>query len=137
MPAEQQLVDSDEIPAAIIKEMREMGLFGLTIPAVAARRKRCAADERGGRQVVAQPDPEAQHRSGELLDRDPDLHAGQVGADAVVRAVAAEGDVRVGAAQDVEAVRLVKDLVVEVGRAVEQHQPLALFDRHAAELGVG
>ena len=33
IPAEQQLVDSDEIPAAIIAEMREMGLFGLTIPA--------------------------------------------------------------------------------------------------------
>ena len=33
IPAEQQLVDSDDIPAAIIAEMREMGLFGLTIPA--------------------------------------------------------------------------------------------------------
>ncbi|MCE9642388.1 MAG: acyl-CoA dehydrogenase family protein, partial [Betaproteobacteria bacterium] len=32
IPAEQQLVDSDEIPPAIIAEMREMGLFGLTIP---------------------------------------------------------------------------------------------------------
>ncbi len=32
IPAEQQLVDSDEIPAAILSEMREMGLFGLTIP---------------------------------------------------------------------------------------------------------
>ena len=32
IPAEQQLVDSDEIPAAIVAEMREMGLFGLTIP---------------------------------------------------------------------------------------------------------
>ena len=33
IPAEQQVVDSDEIPAAIIQDMREMGLFGLTIPA--------------------------------------------------------------------------------------------------------
>jgi acyl-CoA dehydrogenase len=32
IPAEQQLADSDEIPAAIVSEMREMGLFGLTIP---------------------------------------------------------------------------------------------------------
>jgi acyl-CoA dehydrogenase len=32
IPAEQQLVDSDEIPAAIMNEMRAMGLFGLTIP---------------------------------------------------------------------------------------------------------
>ncbi|MEO7727555.1 MAG: acyl-CoA dehydrogenase family protein [Burkholderiales bacterium] len=33
IPAEQQLVDSDEIPADILAEMRGMGLFGLTIPA--------------------------------------------------------------------------------------------------------
>jgi acyl-CoA dehydrogenase len=32
IPAEQRLVDDDEIPAEIIGEMREMGLFGLTIP---------------------------------------------------------------------------------------------------------
>ena len=32
IPAEQQVADSDEIPAAIIAEMREMGWFGLTIP---------------------------------------------------------------------------------------------------------
>ena len=32
IPAEDELVASDEIPAAILKEMREIGLFGLTIP---------------------------------------------------------------------------------------------------------
>lgn len=32
IPAEEQLVESDEIPVAILKEMREIGLFGLTIP---------------------------------------------------------------------------------------------------------
>lgn len=32
VPAEQEVVDSDEIPAAIIKQMRGMGLFGLAIP---------------------------------------------------------------------------------------------------------
>lgn len=32
IPAEQQLVDNDEIPPAILAEMRGMGLFGLTIP---------------------------------------------------------------------------------------------------------
>jgi acyl-CoA dehydrogenase len=32
IPAEEQLVDRDEIPAAIMAEMREIGLFGLTIP---------------------------------------------------------------------------------------------------------
>jgi acyl-CoA dehydrogenase len=32
IPAERELADSDEIPAAILSEMRAMGLFGLTIP---------------------------------------------------------------------------------------------------------
>ncbi len=32
IPAEQEVADSDEIPVAILREMREMGLFGLTIP---------------------------------------------------------------------------------------------------------
>jgi acyl-CoA dehydrogenase len=32
IPAEQQVGDSDEIPPAIVAEMREMGLFGLAIP---------------------------------------------------------------------------------------------------------
>jgi acyl-CoA dehydrogenase len=32
IPSEQRLVDDDAIPAEIIGEMREMGLFGLTIP---------------------------------------------------------------------------------------------------------
>ena len=32
IPAENELVDTDEIPPAILKEMREIGLFGLTIP---------------------------------------------------------------------------------------------------------
>ena len=32
VPAEDEVADSDEIPAAIVQEMRELGLFGLTIP---------------------------------------------------------------------------------------------------------
>ena len=32
IPAENELVASDEIPASILQEMREIGLFGLTIP---------------------------------------------------------------------------------------------------------
>ncbi|MDB5810533.1 MAG: acyl-CoA dehydrogenase domain protein [Betaproteobacteria bacterium] len=32
IPAENELVETDEIPARILKEMREIGLFGLTIP---------------------------------------------------------------------------------------------------------
>ena len=39
---------------------------------------------------------------GDLVEDQLDLHAGQVGADAEVRAVAAEAEMRVGVAQDVE-----------------------------------
>ena len=32
IPAEEEVVATDEIPAPILKEMRELGLFGLAIP---------------------------------------------------------------------------------------------------------
>ena len=32
IPAEREVIESDRIPDAILAEMREMGLFGLTIP---------------------------------------------------------------------------------------------------------
>jgi acyl-CoA dehydrogenase len=32
IPAERQIIESDEIPADILSEMRDMGLFGLTMP---------------------------------------------------------------------------------------------------------
>ena len=32
IPAEREVIASDRIPAAILEEMREMGLFGLTVP---------------------------------------------------------------------------------------------------------
>ena len=32
IPAEQALADTDAIPGEILKEMRDIGLFGLTIP---------------------------------------------------------------------------------------------------------
>ena len=74
---------------------------------------------------------------GDLVEDQLDLHAGQVGADAEVRAVAAEAEVRVGVAQDVELEGMVEDSLVVVGRAVEQAGALALADRDAAEFGVG
>ena len=74
---------------------------------------------------------------GDLVEDQLDLHAGQVGADAVVRAVAAEAEMRVGVAQDVELEGVVEDIFVVVGRAVEQAGALALADRDAAKFGVG
>ena len=32
IPAEREVIEADEIPPAIVQEMREMGLFGLTMP---------------------------------------------------------------------------------------------------------
>ena len=31
-PLEQQVADTDQIPPDVVQDMREMGLFGLTIP---------------------------------------------------------------------------------------------------------
>ena len=50
---------------------------------------------------------------------------------------AAEPDVRVGVAQDVEGVRVVEHLFVEVRRPVEHHHPLPGLDGHAGQLDVG
>jgi hypothetical protein len=54
-----------------------------------------------------------------------------------VRSGSAKSKVRVGISQDVERIRLLEDLFVEVRGPVEEHQPLALFDLNAADFGVG
>ncbi len=65
---------------------------------------------------------------GERVEDQPDLLAGQVGADAVVRAVPAEGRrAGSGRAGDVEGVGVLEDVLVEVRAAVEQPDPLALL----------
>ena len=74
---------------------------------------------------------------GDRVEHQIDRHPREVGADAVVRAVAAESQVRVGFSHDVERERVVEDVFVEVRRAVEQHQPLTPFDLHATEFRVG
>src|SRR4029077_182770 len=53
------------------------------------------------------------HRVGDGVEHQVDGHPGQVGTDAVVRSGAAESDVRVRVAQDVERVRVVEDVLVE------------------------
>ena len=52
---------------------------------------------------------------GDRVEHDPRFEAGEVGADAVVLSPAAERDVRVRAAADVELARFGEDGVVEVG----------------------
>ena len=71
---------------------------------------------------------EVRHVVGHGVEYQVDRHPGQVGADAIMRTGAAESDVGIRVAQDVERVRVVEDLFVEVGRAVRHHQPLALLD---------
>ena len=61
---------------------------------------------------------------------------GQVGAEAEVRAAAAERDVRVRVAGDVEHERVVPHLLVAVGRDVPDDDPVARLDLPAADLGV-
>src|SRR3954462_549468 len=64
------------------------------------------------------------------------LRAGQRRAQTVVRPAAAEADVVVGLARDVEAPRILEGAVVAVARVVEEHDLLALADVLAAQLDV-
>ena len=73
---------------------------------------------------------------GDRVEHQVDRHPREVGADAVVRTGAAELKCGLGFRSDVERERILEHVLVEVGRPVEQHQPLPLLDRHAAELGV-
>ena len=67
-------------------------------------------------------------RRSELLEHHADLQAGEVGAEAEVRAAAAEGDVLVRRAPDVEAERVVEHVLVAVGRDVEDDDLVAFGD---------
>src|SRR5262249_36058483 len=73
----------------------------------------------------------------DLVEDQLDLHPREVRTDAEMRAVAAEGQMRVGVAQDVEFEGLVEDLFVVVGRAVEQADALPGLDRDVAHADVG
>ena len=64
--------------------------------------------------------------AGELLEQDAELELGQVVAEAEVRAAAAEPDVRVRVAADVEDVGVGEDAGVAVGGGVEDHDLVAL-----------
>ena len=65
-------------------------------------------------------------RPQQLLEHHPDLAAGEVGAEAEVRAAGAEADVLVRRARDVEAERVGERALVAVGRVVADHDLLAL-----------
>src|SRR3954469_13024764 len=64
------------------------------------------------------------------------LRAGQRRAQTVVRPAAAEADVMIGVAGDVEGPWVREGVVVPVARVVEEHDLLALADRLAVQLGV-
>jgi hypothetical protein len=72
------------------------------------------------------------HAPHQLLEEDAQLEAGEVGAEAEVRADA-EGDVVVGRAPDIEPMRLAKGGGIAVGGRVEEQQPLPGFDALAAD----
>ena len=70
---------------------------------------------------------ERRHSAEHLFERDPDLQAGQVGAQAEVDAVP-ERQVRVGIAAEGEAVRVGEAPLVAVGRALPHHHLLSRRD---------
>src|SRR3546814_2320934 len=73
---------------------------------------------------------------GDLVEDQLDLQPGQVRTDAVVRSVAAEPEVVVVLAVDVELVGLVEVVLVEVATRVEQADTVALLDQLAVDLDV-
>ena len=73
--------------------------------------------------------PDVGHPPEQLPEHHGDLAAGQVGAEAEVRARAAEAEVVVRRAADVEAERVVEDGLVAVGRGVPEHDLVALVER--------
>ena len=79
---------------------------------------------------------DVRHEVGDGVEHQVDLHPGQVGADAVVGAAAAEADVGVGVAERCRTCAGRRNGLVEVGRAVEQADPLALLDRAAPPISV-
>ena len=79
---------------------------------------------------------ERRHALRHLLEQHVDLHAGEVHPEAVVRAAAAEADVLVRVAQDVELERAVEDVLVAVRGDVPDRDLVALLQLLAAQLGV-
>ena len=76
------------------------------------------------------------HARDQLGEDELQLHAGQVGAQAEVRTAAAERDVRVRVARDVEDERVVPHLFVAVGGDVPDDDAVTGLDRPAPDLGV-
>src|SRR3954462_9055950 len=72
----------------------------------------------------------------QLAEDRAQLGAGQRRAETVVRAPAAEADVVIGIARDVEAPRVLEGVGVAVARVVEEDDLLALADRLAVKLDV-
>jgi hypothetical protein len=72
----------------------------------------------------------------QFLEQDAHLELGEILAEAEMGTVA-EGDVAVRLAIAREAIGLLEHLLVAVAGGVAQHQPVALRDPAAAELGVG
>ncbi len=76
------------------------------------------------------------HAQQQFIEHGADLGAGEHGAQAVVRSAAAERDMWVGMASDVECERRVEDFLVAIRRTQHRHHPLALGDVLAVHLDV-
>src|SRR5882757_10966654 len=94
-----------------------------------------AVDEVPG-QVLRFADPQVREPEQQFLEQRLELHAGQVATQAEVRAAAAEADVVVRFAGDVEALWGVEHRLVLIAGAVEHHDLLPGGDGLAVDLGV-
>ena len=91
-------------------------------------------DEIGAKPVGITDDLDGIDPLQQLLEHNPDLETGQRCAETDLTP-GAKGEVVVGGPSDVEAKRVLEDLVVVVGRWVPDHDPVALSDGDAPELG--
>ena len=91
---------------------------------------------RFGKATFGGPERDVVGAAEQFVEHRADLGAGQHRAQAVVRSAAAERDVRVLGAADVECERIVEDLFVAVGRAQHRHHPITLRDGDTVDLDV-
>src|SRR5262245_4314524 len=95
-----------------------------------------AVDEVGAEVLGRAGDLEVGDAARDLAEHHAHLAAREVRSEAVVRAGAAEADVLVRRARDVEAIGVAEDVLVAVRRVVPEHDLLAGADLLAGQLGV-
>ena len=95
-----------------------------------------AVDEVGAKPLHLADTPDGLDSLRQLLKQKLDLDPGEICAKTVVLAAAAERDVLVGRARDVESERIVEDFLVAIGGDLPDSDFVARHDSLVAQLGI-